>query len=152
MIENWIDQLAENMSRMYAGQGKNMLAYKMFSKTDMPESLKSFPSCINLPENVVTKYSSGGPCTNIWRGTTEFHITSDMNRKKLPEVILFFKRIRDQFAGNVTLDGSVAYCLLDPEGVSIEGPVEIRWGTENPHFGLIAHWIVKEVETDVVVE
>jgi len=152
MIENWIDALAENMSRMYAGQGKSMLAYKMFGKTDMPESLTVFPSCINLPENVSTHYSAGGPVYNVWRGSTEFHLTSDMNRKKIPEVLAFFKRIRDQFAGNMKLDGKVAFCILDPEGVSIEGPVEIRWGQENPHFGLIAHWIVKEVETDVVVE
>ena len=152
MIENWIDKLAENMSRMYAGQGKNMLAYKMYGKAEIPESLNAFPSCMVFPENVTCTYSSGGPCTNIWTGTIEFHLTSDLNRKKLPEVILFFDRILEQFAGNVTLDGTVAYCILDPDGVSIEGPVEMRWGQENPHFGLIAHWIVKEVITDLVVE
>ncbi len=152
MIENWIDKLAENCGLISAGGGRKMTAYKMFGKTEMPESLSIFPCCIQIPESVETHYSASGVCTNIWRGTTEFHLTSDLNRKKIPEVLLFFKRIRDQFAADVTLGGSVAYCFLDQEGISIEGPVQLRFGNESEHFGMIAHWVVKEVETGIKVE
>lgn len=152
MIETWIDKLAENCGRMSAGNGRKMLAYPMFGKTELPEALTVFPCCIQIPESVETKYSASGVCINIWKGTTEFHLASDLNRKKIPEVLLMFKRIRDQFAGNMTLDGTVAYCILEPDGVAIEGPVQLRFGNENDHFGLIAHWVVKEVETDVKVE
>jgi hypothetical protein len=151
MIENWIDKLAENCGKVYAGQGRSILSYKLFGNTELPESLSVFPCCLTFPGPLRSSYSASGVCTNIWQGTTEFHLTSDLNRKKLPEVVLFYKRIRDQFAVDMSLGGSVAYCILDPEGESISEPTAMRWGGENEHFGLIVHWVVKEVETGITV-
>ena len=74
-----------------------------------------------------------------------------LGRKALPEVLLFYDRIFRAFAANITLYGSVAQCILDPDGPSIEGPMEMRWGSEDFHFGMIAHWTVKEILTGVTV-
>lgn len=152
MIEDWIDKLAENCGKVYAGSGKQMLAYKMFGRTEIPESLTVFPCCLTFPGSLRASYSAAGIATNIWTGTTEFHITSDLSRKKLPELVLMYKRIRDQFALDMTLGGSVAYCMLDPEGESISEPMALKWGSESDHFGLVVHWVVKEVETGITVK
>lgn len=152
MIESWIDNLAKVCGTIEAGKHKLLRAYRMYQVAEMPESLTEFPCALQFIESVQTTYSATGVCTNIWRGLTEFHLSSDLSRRKLPEILLFYGRIRNAFAANITLYGSVAYCLLDPERTdNIEGPLDMKYGNEASHFGLVAHWIVKEVETGVTV-
>ncbi len=151
MLENWIDNLAKACGTVYAGKNRLMKAYRQYEVNETPEAITQYPCCIQLPQSVRLSYSSGGVCTAIWTGTTEFHLAPNLGRKALPEVLLFYDRIFRAFAANITLYGSVAQCILDPDGPSIEGPMEMRWGSEDFHFGMIAHWTVKEILTSVTV-
>lgn len=147
MIEHWIDGIAEVAESVSAPGGQNVLAYRMFRKTDWPESLNRFPCALSfVDESVDVAYDAGGACRVIWRGVTEFHLTPKIDRKAYPELLLFYGRVIEAWAAHATLGGRVAYCMLRPEG-AISAIVEMQYGREAPHFGLIVNWIVKEVLT-----
>lgn len=150
MIEDWIDELTKTAGLVAGASGKNVLSYRLFSNSEYPESLTVFPCALTYVENVSLDYGIDGTCRNIWEGFTEFHLTSDLNRKKLPEVMLYYRKIRNAFASNMTLGGKVSYFTLRGSGESsIAGPVELRYGNEKFHLGLVAYWRVKEIETGV---
>lgn len=147
MVENWIDEICKLSANIPAIGARNMTAYALFGKTNIPEKLEVFPSALTFVEGARMQYSASGVCATIWNGFTEFHLASDMARKKLPEVHLYFGRIRTAFAAHMTLGGRVAYCMLRPEEQNIEGPVSLQWGGEAEHWGLVARWVVKEIES-----
>lgn len=150
MIEDWIDEVTKTAGTITGANNKRILSYQLFGKTELPEALTSFPCALTFVENVSLEYQLGGGGRNFWDGMTEFHLTADTNRKRIPEVLLYFKRIRDAFAGNMTLNGKVASFMLKGSGdQSIVGPVELNFGGEKAHFGLIAYWKVKELESSV---
>lgn len=152
MIEDWIDEVAKTAGLVEAANGKRVVSYPLFGKTLFPESLSVFPCALTFIENLTSDYDLSGAGRNIWDGITEFHLTADLNRKRIPEVLLYYRRIRDAFAGNMTLNGKVAYCMLrGGSDSSIAGPVELSFGNEKTHFGLVAYWRVKEIESTVPV-
>lgn len=150
MIEDWIDEIVKTAGLVVGPNNRRVLSYSLFGKTEYPESLTTFPAALTFVENVSLEYDISGAGRNYWQGMTEFHLTSDLSRKRMPEVLLYFGKIRDAFAGNMTLNGKVASFTLRGNGESsIVGPVELAWGGEKMHFGLIAYWKVKELESGV---
>ena len=150
MIEDWIDEIAKTAGLVVGPGNRRVVSYQLFGKAEYPESLTVFPAALTFVENVSLEYGLDGAGRNFWQGITEFHLTGDLNRKRLPEVLLYFGKIRDAFAGNMTLNGKVASFTLRGNGESsIVGPVELAFGSEKTHFGLITYWKVKELEHDV---
>lgn len=148
MIEDWIDEVAKTAGLVPAGNEKRVRSFQLFGRSEFPESLTTFPCALTFIEESGLEYQLGGGGRNFWKGFTEFHLTPDLNRKRYPEVLLYFKRIRDAFAGNMTLNGKVASFTLRAE-TSIQGPAELQYGGEKPHFGLVAYWQVKELENNI---
>lgn len=149
-VENWIDEICKLAGEVANGRGGKVKSYRVFAKTDFPEGLSVFPCAITYTTQVVTTYSAGGPCIDLWKGVTEFHLSAGTAKSEYPDVMRYFARIRAAFAAHVTLGGKVAYCLLDTEQPSLQGPVVLQYGTEQPHHGIVARWVVKENVTGAV--
>ena len=147
MIEDWIDAIAKAWGGMIDPKGRNVRSYYAFTKAEFPESITEFPSCLTYPESVRGNIGGdSGPQILFWRGKTEFHLCPDANKAQLPYVMRMFGKIISAAVGVRTLGGLVNHFgLLTMEaGNLIDGPVVLRYGEENGHWGLIANWSVKE--------
>ncbi|NSW52206.1 MAG: hypothetical protein HPY85_06855 [Anaerolineae bacterium] len=146
-VEQWIDEIARLCGEIEGHDGKKVKSYSLFEKREIPETLTVFPCAIHYVENVQLSYSVGGPNIELWYGVSEFHLFGDNKRSNVPDALRMYARIRNAFASHLRLNGKVAYCLLRPNQENILGPVEMKYGTENPHMGLVARWVVKEDTT-----
>jgi hypothetical protein len=143
-IESWIDEIAKLAGEVEDGRGGHVRSYSVFERAEFPESLSLFPCALTYATEVTCQVSEG-LCIDLWKGTTEFHLFPDVAKNHYPEIMLYFARIRNAFALHRKLAGKVAYCqLVTEEGPSIQGPVVLQYGSEEPHLGLIARWVVKE--------
>jgi hypothetical protein len=143
-VENWIDEIADLAGTVDDGKGKKVRSYRVFKKAEFPEALNVFPCALTYTTEVRPAYSMGGPCTDLWYGITEFHLVPDEAKKNYPFIMRFFARIKAAFALHMTLGGRVAYVQLRTDEAGLQGPLVLQYGTENPHLGIIARWIVKE--------
>ncbi len=141
-VESWIDEIAALAGTIDNGKGKKVRSYSVFKKAEFPESLTEFPCAITYPVSVTCHISESGSW-EIWQGSTEFHLSAGVSKKTFPELLRFYAKIRNAFALHRTLGGKVGYCSLAEEP-SIQGPLVMQYGTENPHLGMIARWVVKE--------
>lgn len=152
MIENWIDKIAAVWAEVDDGKGGKVRSYQMYQVAEFPAALNQYPCAVSYPRQVVSEYGAGNSI-DLWDGKTEFHLVPNVDRAQLPYVIRFFARIRDAAALNMTLGGAVDYFQLRQDGASIEGPVQLTYGGEEPHWGLVVYWRVKEnVANEVVIE
>jgi len=142
-IESWIDQIAKAFE-IDDGRGGTVLSYRVFERAEFPESLSDFPCALTYPTGVTSQYSVSGPAIDLWTGQTEFHITPNVDKSSFPQVIKYIARIRNAAAQNIRLNSTVEHFLLRVTDVSIQGPVELRYGSDEPHLGLMVYWIVKE--------
>lgn len=149
-VEQWIDEICKIAGSVPNGKGGKVLSYSVFEKSNFPEGLSKFPCAITYTTQVVSTYSISGPCVDMWKGVTEFHLSAGTAKTDFPDIMRYFARIRAAFAGRVTLGGKVAYCLLSTEEPSLQGPVVLTYGTEQPHYGIVARWVVKEISSVVV--
>lgn len=144
MIESWIDEIADLAGTVGDGKGKKVRSYRVFKKAEFPESLSVFPCALTYTSEVRSSYSMGGPCTDLWFGITEFHLTPNEAKSQYPFIMRFFARIKAAFALHMTLGGKVAYVQLRTDEAGLQGPVTLQYGAEEPHLGIVARWVVKE--------
>ena len=144
-IETWIDTLADAFNFVYTGALK-VQTYHLYSDPQFPPALSTFPCALSYPTGV-TCYVGDGAAYDIWTGKTEIHVTQNADFASLKFVLPFAGLIKAAAAGKVTLGGLVAYFLLRTSGQSIEGPAKLVYGQESPHWGYVAHWVVKEMST-----
>jgi hypothetical protein len=137
-VETWYDKLAAVWD-IDDGKSGTLLSYRLDS---FPDALNHMPCAISVVQETSSIYSAGGVCVDIHRGRTEVHLTSDVNKAKLPYVMGFIKKLRDAAAANMKLDDTVSYFVLT-ERRSVRLAV-MRYGDEMPHYGLVVEWIVKE--------
>jgi len=144
MIEDWIDNLAKRWE-ISDGKGGTVRSYQVFERNEFPETITDPPCVLTIPKRVVYKYSSGSQYA-LHYGISEFHLTLDAKKERLPEMIRYYHRILVAAAGDVTLGGLVEYFMLSQEEGegSLIGPAELKYGGEEPHWGIVANWIVKE--------
>lgn len=145
-IESWIDSLTK-LWAISDGRKGTVHSFRLFERDEFPESLPDLNTtrcAITYPTGCETQYSIGGPCIDIWRGVTEFHLSANVNKSNLPYLVLFFKRIRDAAASDIQLGGLVDYFMIDAERGGILGPMSLQYGNEAPHHGLMVYWKVKE--------
>ena len=144
-IENWIDQICKVWGTVGNGQGGHVRSYLVYEKEEFPEAITVYPCAITYTTNVIDQYSVGGPLIDHWKGVTEFHLFPSADKRNFPAIMLYFSRIRNAAAANMQLGGRVAFFQLrQGDEPSIEGPVVLRYGGEDPHHGLIVHWICKQ--------
>ncbi len=140
-IETWIDALARRWE-ISDGKGGTVRSYRLYEKAEFPDAIAETPCALTLPAKVVFKEAYK---VAIWSGKTEFHLIENLDKSRLPDVVLFFNRILAAAAADVTLGGLVSYFMLSEEDAgSITGPLEMTWGSESPHLGMVVNWIVKE--------
>jgi hypothetical protein len=148
-ISNWFDTLTEVFE--ITVRNETVKSYKL---KEFPETIKGVPSALSYPTAVSYTYGSGQGLIAIWEGVTELHLSTDINKSKnFPLISEYYAAIVTAAAGNVQLDSKVDYFLLRDAangGPSIEGPVELVFGQENPHHGLLVYWRVKELSTITV--
>lgn len=137
-IEHWIDKVCK-LWEIDDGSGGKLRSYRVYERAEFPQSITP-PCVLTYALGVQCEYSLEGIDYNHWHGISEFHLTPDLDKSKLPNLLLFFARIRAAAAGNMTLDHRVEYFRLKTDGASIEGPLELLYGNEAPHWGLRVHW------------
>lgn len=151
-ITDWIDKLAR-VWEVSDGKGGTVYSYRLYEKNEFPAAIVDFPSAVSYVTEAIIEYSAGGPCIDFYRGVTEFHLVPGAEKSNIPYVLEFFARIRDAAARNIQLSSTVARFTLRSEAASIQGPVVLQYGAEEPHLGLIVFWEVKEnVSGDFAVQ
>jgi len=150
MIENWIDTLTK-VWEVDDGRGGTVRSYRLFERDEYPENVPlDQVTALTFFDAVDMEYSQGGPRIAIWRGTVEFNLTPDLDRRRIPYVLRFVGRIARAAAKNMTLGGRVNYMVLDPS-TTVEMAV-LKYGNAGvEHLGLVAKWIVKETLNDLEV-
>lgn len=156
MIENWIDELAKVWEIDHGVNGA-VKSYRLLAKAEFPASidastLDTAPIALTIPGTLAPEYSAGGPTIGFWTGVTEFHVCSNLDRGKLPGLLPWYKKILLAAAGNMKLNNTVELFLIDSDDRGIVGPVALQYGDENPHWGFLVNWRVKErLEGQIVV-
>lgn len=149
-VETWIDEITALAGTISDGN-KKVLSYSVFRRANFPESLSVFPCALTYTSEVRSEYSLGGPCIDLWHGTTEFHLVDNIAKSNYPYIMRFFARIKAAFASKMTLNGTVAYFQLRIDEAGLQGPVQLQYGSEAPHLGIVARWVVKENTTSQFV-
>lgn len=146
-IETWIDDITRLWDQVSDGHGGSVRSYRVYEKDEFPEALADYPCALTYTTEVESVYSLGGPLIDLWKGVTEFHLFPNVDKRNFPAVMKYFARIRNAAAGSMTLGGSVSHFLLrntESGGASIQGPVVLQYGNEEPHHGLLVYWECKE--------
>jgi hypothetical protein len=143
-VESWIDEIAK-LWEISDGKGGTVKSFRVYDKNEFPSKIATFPSAITYTLDVENSCSQGGPCIDYWTGVTEFHLFPNTDPGNIPAIMLFFARIRNAAAANITLSSKVAWFLLAANpGPSIKGPLGLAFGGEESHYGLLVYWRVKE--------
>lgn len=147
--EKWIDAITKLWATVDDGKGRKVRSYSVFERDEFPDALSEFPCAITYIQRVpVVQYSAGGPAVVVYRGVSEFHLTQSVSKKQMPYVIRFYERIIKAAASKVTLGGLVSHFVLTDADPLVPGV--LVYGSEEPHFGIVANWIVKENPVIVV--
>jgi hypothetical protein len=141
-IELWIDTLC-SVWDISDGKGGQVKSYRVYNKNEFPEAITTYPCAISYVTSVKNTYGASNSL-DLWYGVTEFHLFPNVNKTNLPEAMLFYKRIRDAAALHMTLGGLVNYFLLRND-IESQTMVDLKYGSEDPHHGLLVNWIVKEL-------
>ena len=142
-LTDWIDTLCDKWA-FDAGNGKTVLSFRLVNQPILPASIDpsdQFPCAITIPFTMQT----GMDGVNIFKGITEFHVTPNKDMAHVPSMMRWYKLITDAaLAGGISLGGKVEYFIISPDENAIQGPVEMQYGNESPHWGFAVQWIVKE--------
>jgi hypothetical protein len=147
MIESWIDELA-TVWEISGGGFATVKSYRLVADHDFPASidpsaLSTSPIALTIPAGMEPEYSTGGPRIGFYKGVTEFHVAPDVDRARLPELLPWYGRILRAAAGNMKLNNTVEFFLID-RNEGIRGPLAMQYGSEAPHWGFVVSWEVKE--------
>ena len=153
-VKDWIDNIPKKFEKLKY-EGKNIRAYKVYGKPEIPESLspKNMPCAITFMEGSFGDYSASGSWEYI-QGRVEFHLVPTNSKKQTARLIDMRQLIRNEALKGITLGGNVDHFSLIPGegGYSIRGPVELQYANEPWHLGYVLYWEVKEnVSTEVSV-
>lgn len=148
-VEVWIDTLAK-VWEISDGKGGTVKSYRVFERDELPEDVPlDKATALSYIDDADVDYSKGGPCTVLWKGTTEFNLAPDLSKKHIPRILRYFKRIVVAAAANMKLSGKVSYFKLVPQNsISLEA---LAYGQQAQHLGLVVRWTVKQVIDGLVV-
>jgi len=153
MIEIWIDALCDVWATIDTpGFGKVKAPY-LIKRTEFPSAISAkddFPIALTIPAKADLQASAGGPNEGFYSGVTEFHLTPDLSKAHLPSLLPWYGKIWIAAAANMKLGGLVHNFMLN-ENDSIVGPVGLKYGDEQEHWGFLVNWTVKEASNPTVV-
>lgn len=153
MVENWIDEIPK-LCEGVIFNGKAVRGFRLFERAEFPGSidLSNVPcALVFVDPGVHSEASAGGPCIEIWHGTVQFHLTTNANLDQIPKILRAFALIRNAFVAKPDLNKKVSYFHLDEEAdPNIQGPVQLKYGSDAWHLGIVAKWVAKEhIESEV---
>lgn len=142
-IEDWIDEVVKVAGSVASHTGGFVRAYRIASKSEIPEALSAFPCAIVYATHPTSlQLSEGGPCKEIWAVRGEFYCFSDVKKTNLPELIRYFSKIRDATLLKRKLGGMVDYfTFAEEEPMFLAEMTYEKDGS--PHHGIAVNWIVK---------
>lgn len=146
-VNDWIDSVATLMA-VSDGAGGTVRSYRVYEKAEFPESITVYPCALSYVSGV--QFVGGHFSYAVWSGVTEFHLMPNANKANLPRLMLYIARIYAACNASIQLGGLVEHFLLKPGGPNIVGPVQLKYGSEEPHHGLVVNWEVKENVSDEV--
>lgn len=150
MITDWIDTM-QDMWRGISGDGfDTVFAPYMVKRAEFPSaidpmSLAQHPIALSIPGEFQFVYSAGGQQTLFVQGVTEFHVAPSLDMGLIPSLMQWPALIVAKAAANMMLGGAVQNFVLQARDDQITGPVELKFGDEQPHWGFIVYWEVKEI-------
>lgn len=136
-VEDWIDEVCK-LWEISDGKGGLVKAFRVYEKAEFPEAMNVFPSVLTFTTRMEPHY--GEASYELWEGVSEFHLAPNVDKSNFPNIMLYFARISNAAVSNVLLSGKVSYFEL----TAVEGPVILRYGSEDPHLGILVRWRVKE--------
>lgn len=155
MIEDWIDILCGVWAGVSDQRFGNVKSFNLISEKDFPAAINAAeldirPIAITIADNFDPQYSVGGPRLGFYSGVTQFHVCSDLSMARMPELHVWPGKILRAAAAAMKLNGKVEYFLIkDTDGIA--GPIALQYGAENPHWGFLVQWQVKEVLNGLTV-
>ena len=139
-VENWIDLLVDMVRTI----DKKLYVPYLYKDHGFPSAITKVPCALVFPEEVAMDYPDGGPDFDTWQGIIEFHLFLDVSKSHMPDITRYYTLIRTAFKANKHLNDHVHIRLRYEGGASIE-VAELRYGgSDEPHLGLVAHWIARE--------
>ena len=149
MIESWIDNLCE-VWEISTGLGM-VRSPKLIKRAEFPSSIDPAdlavnPVALTISASLQPKYSMGNKHLT-WYGVTEFHVSPDLDRGRLPELLPWYGRILRAAAAHVTLGGTVVNFVIVDRSDGIQGPLALQYGNEAEHWGFMVNWMVDENPT-----
>ena len=141
----WIDALVDVWRTVECPGFQNMRAPYLMKEAQFPESINpsdDFPIAITIPDVTSPEYSLGGVKEAIITGVTEFHITPDLSKARMPALLLWPGAIWKAAGANLSLGGLVSHFIIAKER-GIVGPIGLQYGSEAEHWGFIVNWEVK---------
>mgnify|MGYP000642789642 CR=1 FL=1 len=141
--ERWIDAVVGVMSGIASHRGGKLRVYRVAGKAEIPEGLSEFPCAVIYPTRIKSaQYSLGGPCKELWEVRGEFYLFPDTKKSNLPELIRYFRKIRDATLKSMTLGGLVDHFVFSESPMEL---VSMTYETDGPErHGIVALWEVKE--------
>lgn len=149
MIETWIDELAKTWEISDRRFG-TVRSYRLIERADFPSSidaatLSANPVALTIPGWLRPEYSLGGPKIGFYSGVTEFHVAPSIDKGLLPSLFPWYGVILQAAAARMKLNGTVEHFLIDMDREdAIAGPLGLKYGAEEMHWGFLVHWKVKE--------
>lgn len=149
MITDWIDALQDIWATIQGDGFKTVRAPYLVKRAEFPTSidpkdLLTNPMAISVVGETEFIYSAGGPNEGFYQGVTEFHVAPSLDMGLIPQMLQWPRLIAVKAAANMKLGGVVHNFVLQQRPDQITGPVELQYGDENPHWGFIVYWEVKE--------
>jgi hypothetical protein len=144
-IQNWIDEIAKRWE-MDDGAGGTVKSYRSH---EFPESLAQFPCAITYVRSwqPVAGLGVASPMKALYRGVTELHVVPNTAKQNLPKCNRYFGLIRNAVVAHLQLGGLVDDFRFASDREAILGPVELKYGNEDGHLGLVINWEVKVDES-----
>lgn len=144
----WLDELAK-IWEFSDGSFNTVKSYRLLEKAEFPSAinptdLDRSPIALSMPSAMKPEYSAGGPAIAYWTGETEFHVAPDLDRGRLPALMLWYGMILNAAASHMKLNGTVELFLLADSETAIEGPLALQYGSEASHWGFTVQWQVKQ--------
>lgn len=145
MIEHWIDALCNVWGTITDERFGLVKSYTLvqagndFPASIDPAKLSLQPIAITIAADDVPTYTLGTQ-EAFYTGTTQFHVCPDNSMGRMPELTLWFGKIKRAAAAHIKLGGLVHDFVVE----RIEGPIELQYGNEAVHWGFMVYWRVKE--------
>ncbi len=137
-IYHWIDDIAALWDSVEF-DGKRVKSYRV---KDIPEAVTKAPCVLTFVTDGDNPNSFAGSAEGFYNGVSEFHLTLDLVRTKMPQVMQVPDSIVAAAAAHITLNHKVVSFKIG-KWEFFEG----NWGNESDHYGIKVPWTVQENQT-----